>query len=128
MERAGIEPGAVKCSAEAVVLLARKETATLVVVLPLLEGIDMAPLLSYTAVACHLLKQSSRERNIADYVCRLTGIMGEQLGEVFQRPKLCFGNGLKHREALGRSRNTAKAAAGGGKSEDIGDAVARKED
>lgn len=77
MEGARVEPGTVDCSAEPIVLFACQEAAALVIVFPLLEWVDVAPLLGYAAVTDDLLEQSSGESNVANDVCWLASIVRE---------------------------------------------------
>lgn len=59
-----------------------------------------------------LLEQRDREWDVADYVCRLAGIVGQELGEVFERPELGFGGFFEDGEFLRRGVDVAETAAG----------------
>lgn len=78
-------------------LFACQETAAFVVVLPFLEWINVAPLFCYSPMVYNLLEKSGRERNIANDVCGLTRIVGEQLCEVLEWTILSLGGALEDR-------------------------------
>ena len=101
MEGAGIEPGAVYCPSDTITFLACQEPTTLIVVLPLLERVNVTPLLGYASMMYNLLKKRGREWNVAFDMCWLAGVMREKLGEILKWPELSFGCVFEDRKFLG---------------------------
>ena len=83
MEGAGVEPDSIDGSSHEVTLIHCQETPAFKVVLPLLERVDVAPLLSCAPMLHNLLEQREREGNGANNVCRLAFVVGQELSEVF---------------------------------------------
>lgn len=61
VEGAGVQPGAIDGSANAISFVGCQESAAFVVVLPFLEGVNVTPLLRYAPVVYDLLQQCERE-------------------------------------------------------------------
>lgn len=101
VEGARVEPGAIDGTSHTIALLGRQQTAAFEVVLPLLERVYIAPFLGDAPVLDNLLEKREREWDGANDVCRLAGIVSEELVEVLQRPELRFCCVLEYGEFLG---------------------------
>lgn len=107
-----IEPETVEGTAETVALIVLQHPPVLEVVLPLLEGINIAPSFRNATSLDNLLEQRERERHGADEVCGLASIVGQELHNILKRAVLRFGGVLEDVELLGRVVYTMKAMAG----------------
>jgi len=114
VEGVRVQPQAVQRPAQPPALVGCQESAVFEVLLPFLERVDVAPLLSNTASVCDLLEESKRKGDRARDVRGLAGVVGQELGEVLEGAELGFSGVLKEVELLRGRVYLAEAAAGGG--------------
>ena len=79
VECASVQPETVDCPTQSIPLIGRQETPVLVIVLPPLEWVKVAPFLGNATGVYDLLEQGNRKWNGSDDVCWLALVVGEKL-------------------------------------------------
>lgn len=98
MECARVQPVPVKCSTQSIALFCGQESPVLEIVLPLLERVDVAPLLRHSACLYNLFEESDGEGYRACYVRWLAGVVCEELRYIVQRAVLILGRCFQQRQ------------------------------
>lgn len=96
--------------------------------LPLLHRIDLFPPLCYATDLNDMLEESNGGRNVAEVVCWLTGVMGDELNGVLEGPVLGFGCLEQNGQLRGSCKHFMEPTTGRRKVENVRNRSARAED
>ena len=129
VEGGGIEPEAIDCSPEKVVLVrAKKAARRRLIMFPLLEGVDLAPCIGDVADGNDLGEEGKGSRDWARHVCGLTRVVSDKLDSVLEWAKLGFGGLVEDGKFLGGGEDVAEVVTGCCKGENVWDGGARLKD
>lgn len=95
--------------------------------LPLLRGINVFPLLCHAPNYYYLLEEGEGGRHIAEEVCWLTGVVGNELNGVLKGSVVGFGCLEQDGQLRGGCKHLMKPATSRRKVEDVGNRGARAE-